>query len=351
MVATTAGALASRLPGQSSVHDTRTIVETGREESVRGVPDKPWAWPDGHLGLFKSGSTSWIVAAGAPGVPVRCRGTLVAFRRKDCDRTRIQGLKRKYDYAAGGPVYRDQNTGTVLMFYHAESYLGGSYQRFYSLIGLAKSVDDGATWTDLGEIITPNLAFDPRSRITWDVGGAAYLAFGGHFHVYFRDKLRTGESAEIAVARAPIRAVLDAAISRDTVVPWTKYYGGEWTEPGLGGRSSPTEAQNAFAAHGDVSYNTYLRKFIMVTPGLPWPASNLYWLESADGVSWSGRQLLVDDPAHKVYVTIVGADPYQRVTGREFHIYYVTSRAAANGTGSRNSDGFLARRRIQVTQP
>lgn len=67
-----------------------------------------------------------------------------------------------YDYMGGGPVYKVPDgmpgSGNLLMVYHAEIPTVTT-QSFYSVLALAKSTDDGKSWTDLGEIIRINQAY------------------------------------------------------------------------------------------------------------------------------------------------------------------------------------------------
>ena len=45
------------------------------------------------------------------------------------------------------------------MIYHAERWIDpNAWLPFYSELGLARSMDGGDTWTDLGPIITPHVA-------------------------------------------------------------------------------------------------------------------------------------------------------------------------------------------------
>jgi len=297
-------------------------------------------------------STGYRFHAAGPGTLISCTGTLERPISAGCRVAEpIQSVKAGLNYAAGGPIYRDPPSGAMLMVYHGERWKDPTHGLiFHSSLGLAKSIDEGSTWTDLGEIITPNMtpaALFARN-VTHDLGGGAYLIVGDHFYVYFRDWMMTGDKAEIAVARARVADVVDAAVNHNTVVPWTKYFNGEWTEPGLGGRASPLETPDTFAAWWDVSYNTYLGRYIMVAFGAPWPATGLYWLDSVDGLSWSNRKLIVGDSNQKIYVTVAGLGADPEVTGQHFYVYYVSSVKGGKGDGitHRTTDDFLARRLI-----
>lgn len=335
------------------IPSTGTSINVGLEVVAAGHSQTPRAWPDGTMGIERT-STGYRFYAAGPGYPISCAGTLETPVSAGCrSPTPIDGLKAALNYAAGGPIYRDPASRTLLMVYHGERWKDpASGRTFHSSLGLAKSTDGGSTWTDLGEIITPNVT--PATLfahdLTHDLGGGAYLIIGGYFYVYFRDRMMTGEKAEIAVARARVADVVEAAVDHHTVVPWTKYYNGGWTEPGLGGRSSPLETPDTFAAWWDVSYNSYLGRYIMVALGEPWPATDLYWLDSIDGLIWGNRRLLVDDSNQKVYVTMAGVGADREVTGEQFYLYYVSSVKGGTGDGTnRTSDAFLARRLISLS--
>src|SRR5579872_587056 len=129
------------------------------------------SWPDGTLGVLKS-RAGYLFFGANRGMISRTVGTLdnplAVSVRPDIP---IQKMKHAYQYAAGGPVYRDPATHTLLLFYHAERWLVSDQRRFYSILGMAKSTDDGNTWIDLGEILTPNVAYGAVPHAV-EVGGA-----------------------------------------------------------------------------------------------------------------------------------------------------------------------------------
>ena len=70
---------------------------------------------------------------------------------------------------------------------------------------------------------------------------------------------------------------------------------------------------------GDVSYNSYLNKYISIAAGAPWPATDLYWTESEDGIHWTNNCRIVCDLAHKYYVTAVGLGDNPLETEQNFY--------------------------------
>lgn len=348
----------SRLEHRQSVTETdsASIVGIGPPETVLSSTNRPYSWPDGTMGIVRDGAKYRFFAASA-GYPIATVGTLKNPIAEEVRDLKIEGLMKSYDYVAGGPIYQDGASGCLLMFYHSEVYtFPPGYLPFYSEIGLARSMDGGSTWNDMGAILTPHTTihasyFQAQKR-SWDIGWGGYAIVGDYFYVYFADLLDEGQQyrrVNHAVARARIEDVVRAATEQGTVSTWVKYREGFWVEPGLGGRSSPLieQGSESFMMLGDISYNTHLKKYVAILIGEPYPNTDLYWIESKDGLQWTHYHKIVDDPAHKFYVTISGLGEQPRESGDEFYVYYVHSSDFAT-TGDRNKDGRLIRRRITV---
>ncbi|BCA54117.1 hypothetical protein W02_12570 [Nitrospira sp. KM1] len=333
--------------------DAGPSLQIGPAEVVLTAEKRPYSWPDGTMGIVKDGAKYKFYAASA-GYPVSAIGTLDNPISDGVRKLEIQELKKPYDYVAGGPIYRDEKTGCLLMFYHAEFYIvPPNYLPFYSEIGIARSLDEGQTWIDLGAIVTPHLPrtahFYQIRRSSWDIGWGAYAVVGEYFYLYFADLLdESGVNRPVnhGVARARIVDVLQAATEHRTVSDWKKYFEGHWSEPGIGGKSSTLiEQRGESFLLGDISYNEYIRKYIAVFIGEPWPNSDLYWAESEDALQWTHFHKIVDDPGHEMYVTLAGTENQPRRSGREVYLYYVHSNEFGK-TGDRNRDGRVIRRRL-----
>jgi hypothetical protein len=298
-------------------------------------------WPDGTMGVLKDGPRYSFIASNA-GQPSVALGTLqhpAAYGVRTG--IQIQNPKDRYDYAAGGPLYRDKASGMWLLFYHAEKWPGGDSGRFYSLIGLARSSDAGSTWQDLGPIVSPEVPF---GSIPAEIASGAYAVVGPYFYVYFRDVPPSGAQINLAVARARAEDVLKAAASGRTVA-WAKYYLGSWVEPGLGGRSSPLVRDNPTVNWLDVSYNSDLRRYLIVAASWVGPGPRdlaLYILSSADGLKWGAWRVIAGEPGENFYPTIVGLGDDPHITGKRFYVYYMYSARGPNLW----ADGVLMRRLI-----
>lgn len=298
------------------------------------------SWPDGTMGVLKNGDIYTFIA-GHNISPSKSIGTLDnPFLESSIPKIRIGQSKGSYNYAAGGPIYKD-TSGMLLMFYHAEKWPNGDSHKFISSIGIAKSLDDGTTWIDLGEIIKPEAVNGGEWGI--EVGGGNFAIVGDYFYVYFRDTLVSGEIINLAVARAKIAEVVSSAKDSSNVVAWSKYYQDSWDEPALGGKSSPLEFGNPATRWFDISYNEYLNKYIMAIAADIGPSTSLYYTESADGITWSSRNLLDNTLGEDLYPTIIGLGESPRISGSEFFVYYTYSK---KGGWERWDDAILMRRKI-----
>lgn len=340
------------------VANRETIVQAATRKAS-GLP----AWPDGSIGVLRTGST--YVFFGPNGHPGGGRGSATIARsvgtldnpvaRMVQPNITVQNLKDHYDYVNGGHVYSDPTTGMLLMFYHAEKWPQGYSQVIYGLYGMAKSTDGGETWTDLGEIVTPQMPYQDQipagvnpSSLAVPMPGAPYVVAGNYFYVYFKDRASSSSPTTwLAVARAPVAQVVQAALHNDTVVDWSKYYDGNWNEPGLGGRASSLEVGNPQARWYDVSYNDYLHEYLMITSASSSATdTELYQVDSPDGLNWGARHVVEEDFGSNFYPTIVGLGNDTRITGSQFYVYY----ARSNIGYAAWDDATLVRRLVSCQQ-
>jgi len=356
------------LAGCRSLHETKTaagqgtqqnsIASVGPAEPILVSERKPYSWPDGTMGLLReTDGKSYRFFAASAGFPLMTRGSLDDPIRDEMHELKVEGVPARYQYFAGGPIYKSDRRELLLMFYHAEIYTAPpGYLPFYSELGLARSTDGGMTWKDLGLVMTPHASVTSEyfqiSHNSLDVGWGAYAIVGEYFYLYFRDLLHVGDQfrpVNLAVARAKIEDVLDAAEKGSEVTGWEKFYQGAWAEPGIGGRSSPLTEKDfdSFILMSDVAYSSYLNKYTGIVIGEPWPNTTLYWIESSDGIHWGNYRKLVADEGHNYYVTLIGLEQNPHLLDREFYVYYVNSKDYAT-TGNRNKDGVLYRRRITM---
>lgn len=284
-------------------------------------------WPDGNIGFiplddgqfrfFGANGSRTAVSVGTlddPGAVMESHKLVIA------------GIDPEFSYAAGGPIYRDPESGLLLLFYHAERHLGGNGLIFHAAIGLAVSEDDGATFENLGIIIETNALPDRNAVCCADVGGATYTIKDGDFLVYFRDRMEDLSTIELAVASAPVDEVLAAAKSGNTS-PWTKYHQ-DGPQPGLFGTSSPLEIGNPPTDWFHVSYNTALERYVMVIATHDRAEEynyQLYLTTSVDGYTWSPRVLLLEMEDEITYPSLISVEGDPLNSSQDFYIYYVTT--------------------------
>jgi hypothetical protein len=108
----------------------------------------------------------------------------------------------------------------------------------------ATSTNHGVSWELQDEIITSpfgdkatNAAFPGKTWYFGDGDPRLYVDYStGYFYLYYYSRIFLKSGPRIAsypnVARAPI----SGKMARGT---WNKWYGGGWTEPGIGGREAP----------------------------------------------------------------------------------------------------------------
>lgn len=302
--------------------------------------------PDGSIGVLpvRRGLYDFYIPDGSR--MFRFRGTLDNPARTRL-RVRIDGLPDGiFDYVSGGPVFEDPLTKSRFMIYHAETRIG-SPQFYYSVLGIAVSTDrQGIRFNDLGLIITPNRSIDEMIH-SLDVGGGSFVFHEDYLYVYYRDYLAPWGSAQLAVART---SLVDLLVNACLGMPqeFQKYYDGQWTEPGIGGRASPLEVGNPSNHWSAVSYNRALGQFVLAVSQWTPELSDLYIATSPDGLTWTPRQPLDLGPGEQIYPTIIGTEPVPWETGAAFYVYYTDSLL---GSWFRWGDARLVRRRIEVLPP
>lgn len=303
-------------------------------------------WNDGCFGVVKNGTDYSFFAANGSN-SAKTNGTLDNIANSvSYTGNAIQNLKDTYNYAAGGPIYKDLNTGNLIMLYHFEKHRDGDYTRFYSGLGMAKSTDGGSSFVDLGKIITANVSYEsPNCPDIVEMTGAPYTIKDGYMYVYFADYLESGGINSLAVARASVSDILTAAASGD-VTSFYKYYNGSFSQAALGGLSSYLENGNPYTRWMDVSYNSYLDRFVMViAQNTIGSQVNLFLTTSTDGINWSPRTQIESEGGESFYPSIVGLGNDPKTTGTSFYLYYTHS---VLGGFDRWSDAEVVRRIVTV---
>jgi len=300
---------------------------------------------DGNIGVVRQGDTIHLYGANGSS-PVRVTGTRAAPISKVTPVT-IESMDERFHYRAGGPVYHDPISDRLFLFYHAEIYRE-TPRNFYSVLGLAiQNDEDGLSFRDLGPFYMANIPSEQASRAV-EVCGAPFVIKDGYFLVYARDRLAEGKPGNInlTVARASVAKVVEAGLEgRNTT--WMKYHEGSFSQPALGGLSSPLERGNPSVRWMDVSYNTTLERFIMVVAAnVSMTQVDLFITWSEDGLDWAPRQQLTSDPGESFYPSIIGFEENPRQSSDRFYLYYTYS---PTGGWHRWEDAVIVRREIAVS--
>ena len=236
-----------------------------------------------------------------------------------------------YGYMGGGAVYRVPEgmpgAGNLLLVYHAEINTV-STKSFYSVLGLAKSTDEGLTWIDLGEIIRVNQAY--REDLDGFEIGDPPLAVspdGKYFYIYFRDWLANGTThwgntiTAASVARAPITEVFTEAFGpKPHAALFQKYYAGDWrVQPGIGGFSTDLNPTAPFSGELQVAYSSYLKRYVMIID----EGVLLAYAESIDGLHWTTPiEIHQFGGQPNTYVMPVGTGEDPHILDKQFYLFY-----------------------------
>lgn len=183
-------------------------------------------------------------------------------------------------------VWKDPD-GVLFGWYHHEPSGVCANGLTAPVIGAAVSFDDGATWDDLGIVLSAADAPDCNARNGFFASGHGDFSVipdraGEYLYFYFGNYGGPVEGQGIAVARM---AVADRWGPAGAVWKWRE---GSWGEPGLGGLVTPVlpavvawQASNTDSFWGpSLHYNTYLQKYVMLLSrsccGERWPQEGIY---------------------------------------------------------------------------
>jgi len=135
------------------------------------------------------------------------------------------GRPGTYDSCGQWLNHAELDGATVLGFIHDETLCRYQVGQTHKSMSVAISPDYGLTWTSLGQIITGNDA--PAANMNTGEGDCtAVNGEDGYDYAYcFRPR-----DGGLIVARAPV--------SNPRPGHWTKFFNGEWSQPGLGGNAT-----------------------------------------------------------------------------------------------------------------
>jgi hypothetical protein len=227
-------------------------------------------------------------------------------------------------------------TGVILAWYHQEhEYLCRSQRPAMPQIGAAMSYDGGNTFHDVGAILTSGVPADCNSKNGYFAGGHGDFSVvldreQNHFYFLFGNYGGSTGSQGVVAARM---AYADRFYPVGAV--W-KYFDGAWTEPGIGGRTTPVftakeswQSENTDAFWGPaVHWNTHLETWVMLmnrsccAPG--WPQKGIYASFNSDITNaggWSRPRKILNDTGWYPQVLGLGPGETDSIAGRKVRLY------------------------------
>jgi hypothetical protein len=178
-----------------------------------GIPDSAFTeiqLPDGRFRGFSASTSTYAIDGATPsdmgGTPRQVLGKAAPGRYGESGRW-INHVER--------------SGNNLLAWVHNET--GDAPGQGLKSMSLARSTDEGLSWSDLGQIITGK---DPltKGKVTGDGDCTAVNGQDGYYYAYC---LRNGNGGGTIVARAPV--------SDPVPDEWKKFFQGKWDQPGLGG--------------------------------------------------------------------------------------------------------------------
>ena len=212
--------------------------------------------------------------------------------------------------------------GTLLAWYHHEPpYVCPGSDLTAPKIGALISHDNGHTFQDLGFVLESGDPVDCNAQNGYFAGGNGDFTVmldqtRSYFYFLYSNYGGDVSTEGIAVARMDFNDRFNPSGA-----VW-KYYGGDFTEPGLGGRATPIfpanvgwSSANADAFWGpSVHWNTALNQYVMLlnhsccSPG--WPQEGIYLSLNPDlgnPAGWSAPVKILD--ADFWYPQVIGEGP------------------------------------------
>jgi hypothetical protein len=342
-----------------------SITFTGPEEVVSFSSQLAWV-PDGNIAYLKTGSMINLWLQGL--IPGQVTGESTYF---------YQGIDFSFltphqlsdglplpvltpsgagfdrDYAGSAAVVRASNGMDLLMFYHGEDHscTTTGHDRTKARVGLARSSDNGASWSRSGQIISsPEMPVDCNYEGFRGAGNPSVVLSrdGKYYYLYFTEWVSTRPDS-ISLARA--------AVSSDGAPgAWYKYKNGAFTQPGLGGTSdpvlSPLDQSSGYAGLPNVTFNATLDLYIAIFMG----HNGFYYASSGDGIHWDTPTLfwavsaltawdsLQDGADWYYYPTLISTDQdSDDTTTRRAYLYYAH--------GIKPQPHYLCRRPLRIEPP
>jgi hypothetical protein len=287
--------------------------------------NSPAFWRDGQFHLFTSG-----------GFPLRADGP---DQFSQSPPVAVE-LDDRTHYPLWFEAIHQDTDGTLYAWYHHEpkGICPGS-SLTAPAIGAAVSTDGGLSFSDLGLVLESGDAPDCTALNGYFAGGHGDFSVildraGEYFYFLFSNYAGDPGQQGIAIARM---AFADRAQPVGRVM---KYFDGQWSEPGLGGRLTALLPAKVSWQRPDtdafwgpsIHWNTHLDSYAVLlnrsccAPG--WPTEGIYVMFNTDlahPADFTQPAKLLDQPQapHQWYPQVLGLEPdgTDRLAGRVARLY------------------------------
>lgn len=240
------------------------------------------------------------------------------------------------------------NSGVVYGWYHAEENC--NYPATDKSVAFAVSNDGGMTFSKAGypnnQVLTAPFTTNPDAN---DEGDHKIVQVGNYLYMYFV----AGRDFQVRVARSPIA---------DGGQPgtWTKYYEGDFSQPGLGGESTRLDP-TGLLARSWVTHNEYLNQYMGFSYepnpdveglqggyGLTFSPNGIDGWTSIDGPLVTYQRAYWDEELRGDlidYPSALSVYGDSNRVGQDFWLYYMHIESGENFDSR-----YLVRRRVRIGQ-
>jgi hypothetical protein len=340
-------------------------------------------FPDGTLGVIKGAGREhyvfWAASGNFGGVrkvatlpagTYRFEGSLAHFEPAAIDRSpptpallrgsmqpSPDGSDFDRDYAGGGPTYAfalQKDSVVLLQIYHGEfDAVPGMGQLAYGGSGLALSRDRGKTFQKIGQILAPHVSradffnsashggmWADASMIEADARGHRVSPPGAgatererYVYLIFTDHHLVQEPCTgLSLARIR-KSDLLAALSEQRAPEFRKWRAGDFSEPGLGGDSTPViAARSEYINSPSIAYDQARQHYVLAYQV---NQKEVRVSRSDDLLHWSAPQTIAARPRESslrlFYPSLVGGDGDPAILGGAFYVYFLERERDARG--------------------
>ena len=304
---------------EEKVYDFKQRTAKGIGMAPDGIMGQ-WKGQDGKIMFVGSNLGKIFVSAGTATDPfetVEYSSGLV----ENVDRTAIR-------YASISQVIQEPTTGMLIGITHLERDLE-SKNYYAATLGLSVSRDNGDTWSFLGETISQQVPLDAYQTTTRDIANGTIMIADGYLYVYSCDLKEQNNSlaSGMSVSRVSLEELYEKTLE-DKLPVFHKLKDGKWEEPGWGGNFDDILPEGVAPNFCYVTYNTVLKKYIMVMCQAPYYTQNdgdmmLMMSDSCTDFTKSKPYYIAASTWGEQYPTIIGMEESSQLeSGSEFYIYY-----------------------------